>query len=143
MCSLGLAALSVQAQELKANVKLELENVPAKVITYLINDATNEEIIDTLNVANNAISIQHKSDKAMTLYVISTDRKSIVNQVLLIPDSPITITAKNGGVLKIPYFCINCGFKLLGYKMGKNYKKLSDKRINKYTSNKEYWRSSN
>lgn len=101
MCSLGLAALNVQAQELKANVKLELENVPAKVITYLINDATNEEIIDTLNVANNAVSIQHKSDKAMTLYVISTDRKSIVNQVLLIPDSPITITAKNGGVLKI------------------------------------------
>lgn len=48
---------------------------------------------------------------------------------------------KHRGIHKIPYFCMNCGFKLLGYKLGKNYKKLSEKRIYRYTSNKEYWRS--
>ena len=48
---------------------------------------------------------------------------------------------KNGAIHKIPYFCINCAFKLLGYRYGKNYKKLSTKRINRYTSNKEYWRA--
>ncbi len=46
---------------------------------------------------------------------------------------------KMGKWYMIPYFCFNCGFKLLGYKAGKNYKNLSKKRILKYTSNKDYW----
>ena len=34
---------------------------------------------------------------------------------------------------------IQSAFKLLGYKLGKNYKKLSKKMILRFTSNKEYW----
>lgn len=46
---------------------------------------------------------------------------------------------KTGKFYKIPGFCINCAFKLSGYRLGKRYKKLSKKRILRYTMNKEYW----
>lgn len=52
----------------------------------------------------------------------------------------IKYLVKNGKIYLVPYFCINCAFKLAGYKLGKNYKKLPQKLIMKFTSNKEYWR---
>lgn len=39
-------------------------------------------------------------------------------------------------ILRLAYLS---GCKLIGYKLGKGYKKLSKRRILKYTSNKEYW----
>ncbi len=36
--------------------------------------------------------------------------------------------------------CVTSAYKLLGYRLGKNYKKLSSKRILKYTMNREYWK---
>lgn len=38
-----------------------------------------------------------------------------------------------------PGFCVQCGFKYVGYLLGKNYKKLSRKWIWKITANREYW----
>lgn len=46
---------------------------------------------------------------------------------------------RNGKFYLIPAFCINCAFKLAGYRLGKKYKKLSKKKILRYTMNKEYW----
>ena len=37
------------------------------------------------------------------------------------------------------YFCMQCGFKLFGYKLGKNYDKLPKKVVLKCTMNKMYW----
>ena len=36
--------------------------------------------------------------------------------------------------------CITSAYKLIGYKLGKNYKKLSPNKVLKYTMNKEYFR---
>lgn len=41
---------------------------------------------------------------------------------------------------KFPGFCIQCVYKLMGYKLGKRYKTLSRAQILKYTSNREYWK---
>ena len=43
----------------------------------------------------------------------------------------------------IPGFLITCAYKYFGFKYGKNYKKLSEKRILKYTTNREYWMKKN
>lgn len=37
-------------------------------------------------------------------------------------------------------FYVNCGCRLLGYKLGKNYKKLPKGVVKKFTMNKDYWR---
>ena len=42
------------------------------------------------------------------------------------------------GRLILP-MCITSVYKFLGYKLGKNYKRLSFRRILKYTMNKGYW----
>lgn len=44
------------------------------------------------------------------------------------------------GRLILP-MCITSIYKLIGYKLGKNYKKLSSGRILKYTMNKDYWQN--
>ena len=36
-------------------------------------------------------------------------------------------------------FIISCGYRYLGYRTGKHYKKLSRKRIMNYTMNREFW----
>lgn len=41
---------------------------------------------------------------------------------------------------RIPGFLTQCGFKYMGYFLGKNYKKLPRKLILRLTSNKEYWK---
>ena len=47
---------------------------------------------------------------------------------------------KNEGKQKLLFsFYTNCAFKLIGYKLGKNYKKLPDWIIKKCTMNKYYW----
>lgn len=45
----------------------------------------------------------------------------------------------HGKPCKAFYFAMQCGFKLIGYKLGLHYEKLSDKMILWCTSNKEYW----
>lgn len=40
---------------------------------------------------------------------------------------------------KIPYVILQSGYKYLGYFFGKRYKKLPQKWVMKWTSNKEYW----
>lgn len=42
------------------------------------------------------------------------------------------------GRLILP-MCVTSIYKFLGYKLGKNYKRLSFRRIMKYTMNREYW----
>lgn len=47
---------------------------------------------------------------------------------------------KAQGLLKwIPSLILQSGFKFIGYRLGKNYQKLSMKTIMKLTMNKEYW----
>ena len=46
---------------------------------------------------------------------------------------------KIGKGYQIFYFYINCGFKYIGYKLGKNYSNLSKSMIYKCTDNKMYW----
>ncbi len=46
---------------------------------------------------------------------------------------------KEGESRLILPMCITSIYKLFGYKLGKNYKKLSSRRILKYTMNKGYW----
>ena len=36
-------------------------------------------------------------------------------------------------------FCVQCAFKLFGYKLGKNYKKLPRGLVKKFSSDKAYW----
>jgi rhamnosyltransferase len=43
----------------------------------------------------------------------------------------------------IPGFIITSAYKYLGFKMGKNYKKLSERTILKCTTNREYWLKKN
>ena len=40
----------------------------------------------------------------------------------------------------VPKFVAHCGARLIGYKPGSNYKKLSKKMIWRCTSNRAYWR---
>ena len=40
---------------------------------------------------------------------------------------------------QIPGVIVKSGFKYLGYRMGKNYRKLPRKLILKCTSNRDYW----
>ena len=47
---------------------------------------------------------------------------------------------EQGQTKKIIPMCITSGYKLIGYKLGKNYKKLSRKQIMKCTMNQEYFR---
>ena len=37
------------------------------------------------------------------------------------------------------YFCLQCGFRLIGYRLGKNYDRLSKKMILRCTMNKDFW----
>lgn len=46
---------------------------------------------------------------------------------------------KTGKWYWLPYFVCQCGFKFIGYKAGKNYKKLSPKTVRKCSMNKHYW----
>ena len=43
------------------------------------------------------------------------------------------------GRLILP-MCVTSIYKFFGYKLGKNYKRLSFRRIMKYTMNREYWK---
>ena len=45
--------------------------------------------------------------------------------------------------LKIPGFLITCAYKYAGYKLGRNYKKLPEKWVLKFTTNREYWLKKN
>jgi rhamnosyltransferase len=47
---------------------------------------------------------------------------------------------KHGRFIQAVYYCFECAAKLKGYKHGRNYKKLSAKKILKKTMNKKYWR---
>ena len=47
---------------------------------------------------------------------------------------------KNGHWYELPYFLLSVAAKYLGYRKGRNYLKLSAKRILKYTMNREYWK---
>ena len=44
---------------------------------------------------------------------------------------------------KIPGFLVTCGYKFVGYKFGKNYEKLPEKWVMKFTTNREYWLKKN
>lgn len=53
--------------------------------------------------------------------------------------SQISYLKEHGMASRIPSFVIQCGCKLLGYKLGKKYKKLPKWLIRKCSMNKEYW----
>lgn len=46
---------------------------------------------------------------------------------------------KRGNIVTVFELVLQSGFKLIGYKLGKNYKKLTKKQIMCLTSNKAYW----
>lgn len=46
---------------------------------------------------------------------------------------------KRGKIFKAFYFCMQCGFKLIGYKLGMNYDKLPKKVLMKCTMSPWYW----
>ena len=46
---------------------------------------------------------------------------------------------EQGRLIRFPGFCVQCGFKLIGYKLGRNYRKLSPRMIRRLTSNQDYW----
>ncbi len=46
---------------------------------------------------------------------------------------------KNGHWYDVPYLVLSSGAKYLGYRAGRNYKRLSNKKIKRYTLNKTYW----
>ena len=47
---------------------------------------------------------------------------------------------KKGKFIKTIYFMMQCGFRLIGYKLGKNYDKLPRKMVLACTMNREYWK---
>ena len=40
---------------------------------------------------------------------------------------------------EVPSFLVGCAFRYLGYREGKNYRKLSQKKILRYTGNRGFW----
>lgn len=48
--------------------------------------------------------------------------------------------SREGRLYRFPGFCVQCGFKYMGYRLGKNYRRLPGKWITALTSNKEYWK---
>ena len=46
---------------------------------------------------------------------------------------------KEGKGYYVPYFYINSAFRLLGYKLGKNYKRLPLKMVKKFSMDRAYW----
>lgn len=53
--------------------------------------------------------------------------------------SSIKLLVKKGRFLLIPGFCVQCAFKLAGYRLGKKYTKLPEAVIMALTSNKNFW----
>ena len=53
--------------------------------------------------------------------------------------SSIKILMKKGRPLLVPGFCMQCFFKLVGFRLGKKYASLPNAVIMKLTSNKNYW----
>ena len=53
--------------------------------------------------------------------------------------SSVKLLMKKGAVLLVPGFINQCGFKFIGYKLGRNYAKLPECFIMKFTANKKYW----
>ncbi|SFK74288.1 rhamnosyltransferase [Lachnospiraceae bacterium KH1T2] len=51
----------------------------------------------------------------------------------------INYLVKSGNILLVPKFIFHCAARLMGFKLGKNYKKLSKRVILKLTSNRNYW----
>ena len=54
--------------------------------------------------------------------------------------SSIKLFIKKGRPLLVPGFCIQCFFKLVGYRLGKKYASLPNAVIMKLASNKNYWK---
>ena len=54
--------------------------------------------------------------------------------------SSIKLLIKKGRPLLVPGFCIQCFFKLVGYRLGKKYASLPNTVIMKLASNKNYWK---
>lgn len=46
---------------------------------------------------------------------------------------------KKKKLYRFPGFCIQCGFKYVGYRLGKNYRKLPRKWVLALTAGKDYW----
>ena len=46
----------------------------------------------------------------------------------------------NGYKTCIPRLIIQSGAKFIGYRLGKNYHKLTENQIHKFSSNPDYWR---
>lgn len=65
------------------------------------------------------------------------DIKSESEGVKFVTES-VKLLYRKGAAYLIPGFCIQCGFKLIGYKLGRNYEKLPDSVIMKLTSGKSY-----
>lgn len=59
--------------------------------------------------------------------------------IKLVKQTAAYLKAEGHGNLIIP-MCITSGYKLIGYKLGKNYKNLPPKKVLKYTMNKEYFK---
>lgn len=48
--------------------------------------------------------------------------------------------SRQGETAQIPGFAARCGFRLIGYRLGRNYRKLPVRMAEKLSSNKNYWK---
>lgn len=46
---------------------------------------------------------------------------------------------RKGRLYRFPGFCVQCGFRYVGYRLGRNYRRLPESWILALTSNKDYW----
>ena len=47
---------------------------------------------------------------------------------------------RQGETAQIPGFAVRCGFRLIGYKLGRNYRKLPGRMVETLSSNRNYWK---
>lgn len=47
---------------------------------------------------------------------------------------------RKGRLYRFPGFCVQCGFKYVGYKLGKHYRRLPKKWVMALTADKDYWK---
>ena len=89
--------------------------------------------------------IKEQFSRNFDMGVSQTDYREIFDSVksesegVKLVFSCIKYLLRTGHWYDVPYLIINSAAKYLGYKAGRNYKKLSKKTILKFTMNKRYW----
>ncbi len=107
---------------------------------YRIAYAADAQVIHSHNYTN-----KEQFHRNFDLGVSQADHPEVFENVLsesegikLVKKTAAYLLRKGKPHLILP-MCITSAYKFFGYKLGKNYKRLSFARIMKYTMNKEFW----